>query len=184
MLPFFLAFLGPHLWHTEVPGLGVESELQLLAYATGIRTMSLTYTSHGNAWSLAHWAGPGIKPASSWILVRFHSGNSHEMVLLKLLWSCGILVLEALKSHPPEFEIQLHQFLFLTLSRLFFHLSFLICKTTLCTYEMLLGLSKIKYVKHLAGSWHRISLNKVPILQNSIRYQLLLLWQQPISKNR
>ena len=28
------AFLGPHLQHVEVPWLGVESELQLLAYAT------------------------------------------------------------------------------------------------------------------------------------------------------
>ena len=26
---FFFCFLGPHLWHTEVPGLGVKSELQL-----------------------------------------------------------------------------------------------------------------------------------------------------------
>ena len=28
---FFFVFLGPHLWHMEVPRLGVESELQLLA---------------------------------------------------------------------------------------------------------------------------------------------------------
>ena len=27
-------YLGPHLWHMEVPRLGVESELQLMAYAT------------------------------------------------------------------------------------------------------------------------------------------------------
>ena len=27
-------FLGLHPWHMEVPGLGVESELQLLAYTT------------------------------------------------------------------------------------------------------------------------------------------------------
>ena len=27
-------FLGPHLWHMEVPRLGVESELQLPAYTT------------------------------------------------------------------------------------------------------------------------------------------------------
>ena len=27
--------------------------------------------SHSNTRSLNHWAGPGIKPASSWILVRF-----------------------------------------------------------------------------------------------------------------
>ena len=34
--PFF--FLGPHLQHTEVPGLGVESELQLPAYTTATAT--------------------------------------------------------------------------------------------------------------------------------------------------
>ena len=27
-------FLGLHPWHMEIPRLGVESELQLLAYAT------------------------------------------------------------------------------------------------------------------------------------------------------
>ena len=31
-------FLGPHLWHMEVPSLGVESELQLPAYATATAT--------------------------------------------------------------------------------------------------------------------------------------------------
>ena len=30
----FFFFLGPHLQHMELPGLGVESELQLLAFAT------------------------------------------------------------------------------------------------------------------------------------------------------
>ena len=34
----FCPFLGPHLRHMEVPGLGVISELQLLAYATAIAT--------------------------------------------------------------------------------------------------------------------------------------------------
>ena len=33
-----LVFLGPHLWHMEVPKLGIESELQLPAYATAIAT--------------------------------------------------------------------------------------------------------------------------------------------------
>ena len=31
---FFFFFKGPHLWHREVPRLGVESELHPLAYAT------------------------------------------------------------------------------------------------------------------------------------------------------
>ena len=35
---FFLCFLGPYPWHTEVPRLGVESELQLPAYGTTVAT--------------------------------------------------------------------------------------------------------------------------------------------------
>ena len=35
---FFFAFLGPHPLHMEVPRLGVESDLQLPAYATAIAT--------------------------------------------------------------------------------------------------------------------------------------------------
>ena len=35
---FFFCFLGPHLQNVEVPRLGVESELQLLAYTTATAT--------------------------------------------------------------------------------------------------------------------------------------------------
>ena len=35
---FFFCFLGPHLKHMEVPGVGVKLELQLLAYATATAT--------------------------------------------------------------------------------------------------------------------------------------------------
>ena len=34
----FFVFLGPQVWHMEVPRLGVEPELQLLAYATATAT--------------------------------------------------------------------------------------------------------------------------------------------------
>ena len=34
VVTFFFPFLGLHLWHTEVPRLGVKSELQLPAFAT------------------------------------------------------------------------------------------------------------------------------------------------------
>ena len=41
-----------------------------------IQATSVTYTTaHDNARSLAHWTRPGIKPASSWILVRFVSAE-------------------------------------------------------------------------------------------------------------
>ena len=48
---FFFCFLGPNLHHMEVPRLGVELELQLLAYSTGqFWTASATYTTaHSNA---------------------------------------------------------------------------------------------------------------------------------------
>ena len=39
---FVFVFLGPQPWHMEVPRLGVESELKLLAYTIG-NTGSLTY---------------------------------------------------------------------------------------------------------------------------------------------
>ena len=67
---FFLGvcFLGPQLRHTKVPTLGVELEPQ----QRGIRAMSATHTTaHSNAGPLTHQAVPGIRPASSWILVRF-----------------------------------------------------------------------------------------------------------------
>ena len=67
---FFFVFLGAHLRHTEVPSLGVESELQLLAYTTATATPDPSI-AHGNAGSLTHRVRPGIEPESSWILVRF-----------------------------------------------------------------------------------------------------------------
>ena len=52
------------------PRLGVKSELQPQQHE--IQATSVTYTmAHGNNRSLTHWARPGIKPASSWILVWF-----------------------------------------------------------------------------------------------------------------
>ena len=33
-LDFFFFFFWPHPWHVKVPRLGVETELQLLAYTT------------------------------------------------------------------------------------------------------------------------------------------------------
>ena len=40
---FLFFFLWPHLWHTEVPRVGVELELQLPAYATAT---AMTDPSH------------------------------------------------------------------------------------------------------------------------------------------
>ena len=40
---FYFVFLGPHPWHMEIPRLGVESELQPLAYT---RATATRYPSH------------------------------------------------------------------------------------------------------------------------------------------
>ena len=47
-----LFFLGPHPWYMEVPRLGVESELQLLAYTTAIATQdpSRVCDLHHSSW--------------------------------------------------------------------------------------------------------------------------------------
>ena len=41
---FFSFFLEPHAWHVEVPRLGIESELQLLAYGTATAMPDLSHT--------------------------------------------------------------------------------------------------------------------------------------------
>ena len=72
----FFCNLGLHLQHMEVPRLGDELDLQLPAYTQPqqyrIWALPVTYTTTlGNAGSLTHWARPGIKPISTWILVGF-----------------------------------------------------------------------------------------------------------------
>ena len=72
ILIFFFAFFRAVLWHTEVPRLGVESELQLPACTTTpqqcqIQATCVTYTTaDGHARSLTHWTRSGIEPTSLW----------------------------------------------------------------------------------------------------------------------
>ena len=67
---FFFFFLQLHLWHREVPGPGVKSELHLgpmpQPQQHWIWATSSTYiAAYGKAGSLNHWTSPGIEPASS-----------------------------------------------------------------------------------------------------------------------
>ena len=54
-LSFLFVFVGPHLWPMEVPRLGVELELQLLAYttATAVPDPSSVCDLHCSLWQ--HW---------------------------------------------------------------------------------------------------------------------------------
>ena len=70
---FFFCFLEPHpcgLWKFPVYGSNQTRSHQSSPQQHQIWAESATYTTvHGK--SLTHWARPGIKPASSWLLVRF-----------------------------------------------------------------------------------------------------------------
>ena len=73
---FLFSFLGSYPRRMEVPRLGVDSELQLPAYATATATQDLSrvclvYHSLQQHQILNHWVRPRIEPAFSWIPVRF-----------------------------------------------------------------------------------------------------------------
>ena len=75
---FCFCFLGPHLWHMEVPRLGSNQSYSCQPtpqpQQCQIWAMSVTYTTgHSNVGSLAHWVRPGIQPATSCFLGRFVS---------------------------------------------------------------------------------------------------------------
>ena len=48
-------FLGSHLWHMEVPRLGVVSELQLLAYTTATATWDPSHICDLHHSLQQHW---------------------------------------------------------------------------------------------------------------------------------
>ena len=51
---FLLPFLGPYLYHMETPRLGVELDIQLLAYTTATATWDLSRVCelHHSSWQL------------------------------------------------------------------------------------------------------------------------------------
>ena len=51
---FFFFVLGPQLQHMEVPSLGVESELKLLAIATATATTYIIATATSATYTTAH----------------------------------------------------------------------------------------------------------------------------------
>ena len=96
-LCYLFFFLWPYLQHMKVPGLGVESELQVEPIPQPqqhqIQAASTTYTSDcSNARSLTHWARPGTKPTSLRTLclvlnLLSHNGNSKVLLLLVICYS-------------------------------------------------------------------------------------------------
>ena len=84
-------FLWPHLWHKEVPRLGVKSELQMLAYTTAKATQdpSCVCDLHYILWQ-CQIPNP-LREASDWTHILMdtsqvlnplnHHRNSHKDVI-------------------------------------------------------------------------------------------------------
>ena len=63
---YLFCFLGPNLWHMEVPRLGVKSELQLLAYTTAITTWDPTCVCNPHYSSQQCWILNPLNEARDW----------------------------------------------------------------------------------------------------------------------
>ena len=82
----FDCFLGLHLHHMKVPCLGIESELQLLAYTEPHLQPTPQLMAMPDPWH-TEW---GIEPASSWILVRLVSDVSQQDLSRNPFYLCII----------------------------------------------------------------------------------------------
>ena len=93
---FFLFFLGPHSWHVEVLRLGVQSKLQLPAYAraTAMPDPSLNCDLHHSSWQ--RWILNPLREARNWTQslmvpsqIRFHCATmgipKFSFVVLRVL---------------------------------------------------------------------------------------------------
>ena len=88
---FFFVFLGPHPRHMEVPRLGVESELQLPAYAIATATPDLSRTCklHHSSWQRRilnpRGQGSNLHPHGYWLglLPLSHNrSSSHPLYII------------------------------------------------------------------------------------------------------
>ena len=74
---FFLVFLGLYPQHMEVPRLGVELELQLLAYTTAIATQDLSWVCDLHYNSQQRQILNSLSKASDWALVLMDTSWVH-----------------------------------------------------------------------------------------------------------
>ena len=84
LLLFFCLFrAAPMAFGSSQARSQIRAATTSLHHSHQIWAESATYTiAHGNTRSLTHWVGPGIKPASSWMLVRFVSAEPQRKLLI------------------------------------------------------------------------------------------------------
>ena len=107
---FICFFLRPHLWQMEVLGLGIKSELELLAYtiATAMPHLIHVCDLHCSSWAplnpLTPWARPGMNHIFmdiSLVLSPLRHNRNSQSSFLKadLMFPCKI------KYHIEETQI-------------------------------------------------------------------------------
>ena len=72
---YFFVFLGPNLWHMEVPRLGVELDLQLPAYATATATRDPSCVCHLHLSPWQHWILNPLSEARDGTHVLMHTSQ-------------------------------------------------------------------------------------------------------------
>ena len=77
METFFLFFLGPHPWHVELPRLGVELELQLLAYTTATATQDLSCVCDLHHSSRQRWIPNPLSEARDGTFILMDASQAH-----------------------------------------------------------------------------------------------------------
>ena len=116
---FFLVFLGPHRWQMEVPKLGVELELLLLALATELNwAASAIYTiAHGQILNPLSEARDRTRNLMVPRQIRFHCTTMgthsffyhHLLLFVCLLWVflcvCILLLSQGYLGLPHSFFI-------------------------------------------------------------------------------
>jgi len=91
---YFFGFLGPHSQHMEVPRLGVESELQLLAYTTATPDLSHVCNLHHSSWQ--HWI---LNPLS-----EARDGTCNLMVSHWICFHCATMGTPRIHGFKISFE--------------------------------------------------------------------------------
>ena len=74
----FFCFLGLHLWHMEVPRLGVESELQLPVYTTATATWGLSRICSLRHGSWQHRILNWLSEARDWNCILMDPSRVHD----------------------------------------------------------------------------------------------------------
>ena len=94
----FFFFLQPHLWHTEVPRLGVKLELQLPAYATDTAM-----------WALSHVCNLHQSSQQRWIFNPLSEARDRTHILMdtsRIRLHCATMGMASLCSNGTiEFEV-------------------------------------------------------------------------------